>query len=773
MFRGLWAASRARVSTSCRKNDARAVAAARGDLALRLGALQNLDGSPDVDERVDALRLAGGKPDAAVRGRIRGNVRVLVRRDPAHEVRGVRHPDLERDRPRVELLAVDAVAAARRRASRPRRGVHRAHEASFPSSSRRTPRSRCISRRCPALCDVGFGREPRKSSTWTCPSRCRCARGPPSPAAQGAPARSGSRARRSRPSGRGSRGSTCGAGRRGCCTGSPARRAPGARPPAASRGGTSSRASPPRRPRRNAAVRRGTRASSRSASAASGRSAERPVPAAAREAVAPEISLRDDEAKADRAPRERGAKPCARSSRVRPRKLAERVPGRAAPFGTMRSTRAILPLRRSATSTVFGLTTVFTAPIATGRAARGADPGWRSTACVPVSASTSVTRRRRIPRAEFGTERKTPAEWQLRVVAVDDLDRHPRARLRASIRARSSRRFSTPYFRAGAGRCRGRPRRALARRSARLAPRRGSWPQRRGRGGHEHPPDLPRARPTWTSRRRPSSLVTHTGVETGDPSRLKVVRLMYRSSASAATTVPPLYTAYIVSVHRTLGRCTARTRAGRDRPAITLADDGGLDAVSLRRVADKLGVTPMALYRHVASKDDLLDAMAIACTGARPAWADEPWWEALACLARTTREAVLARPWSAPALRTAARRTARARVGHGAARDAPRRRLLGERSDELHDQLSRMTFALVAPELAGTPNRSGLRARPRAPARRARGAAPTALVTAHAARATAGVPRRPPTRQGRSDWRRAGGAPPRHRRAPTPRTSRR
>jgi AcrR family transcriptional regulator len=43
--------------------------------------------------------------------------------------------------------------------------------------------------------------------------------------------------------------------------------------------------------------------------------------------------------------------------------------------------------------------------------------------------------------------------------------------------------------------------------------------------------------------------------------------------------------------------------------AVALADDAGLDAVSMRRLAQELGVVPMALYKHVASKDELLDGM--------------------------------------------------------------------------------------------------------------------------------------------------------------------
>ena len=61
-------------------------------------------------------------------------------------------------------------------------------------------------------------------------------------------------------------------------------------------------------------------------------------------------------------------------------------------------------------------------------------------------------------------------------------------------------------------------------------------------------------------------------------------------------------------------------QAGRARPrgltrrvivdrALELGDAEGLDAVSLRRLATDLGVTPMALYRHVKDKQDLVNAM--------------------------------------------------------------------------------------------------------------------------------------------------------------------
>lgn len=45
------------------------------------------------------------------------------------------------------------------------------------------------------------------------------------------------------------------------------------------------------------------------------------------------------------------------------------------------------------------------------------------------------------------------------------------------------------------------------------------------------------------------------------------------------------------------------------RLAVDIADREGLAAVSFRRLAADLGVTPMSLYRHVRDKDDLLDRM--------------------------------------------------------------------------------------------------------------------------------------------------------------------
>ena len=57
---------------------------------------------------------------------------------------------------------------------------------------------------------------------------------------------------------------------------------------------------------------------------------------------------------------------------------------------------------------------------------------------------------------------------------------------------------------------------------------------------------------------------------------------------------------------------TRRTPLSRDRvlgAAVALADEVGIEALSMRRLAQELGVVPMALYKHVANKEELLDGM--------------------------------------------------------------------------------------------------------------------------------------------------------------------
>src|SRR4051794_26540291 len=59
-------------------------------------------------------------------------------------------------------------------------------------------------------------------------------------------------------------------------------------------------------------------------------------------------------------------------------------------------------------------------------------------------------------------------------------------------------------------------------------------------------------------------------------------------------------------------RDARRAALNRDRvlrAAVALADRTGIDALSMRSLAEQLGVVPMALYKHVANKEELLDGM--------------------------------------------------------------------------------------------------------------------------------------------------------------------
>ncbi|HEY2273640.1 MAG TPA: TetR family transcriptional regulator [Jatrophihabitantaceae bacterium] len=51
------------------------------------------------------------------------------------------------------------------------------------------------------------------------------------------------------------------------------------------------------------------------------------------------------------------------------------------------------------------------------------------------------------------------------------------------------------------------------------------------------------------------------------------------------------------------------SRAAIVARALEIADDEGLEAITIRRISKEFAVTPMALYWHVQNKDELLDAM--------------------------------------------------------------------------------------------------------------------------------------------------------------------
>jgi AcrR family transcriptional regulator len=81
--------------------------------------------------------------------------------------------------------------------------------------------------------------------------------------------------------------------------------------------------------------------------------------------------------------------------------------------------------------------------------------------------------------------------------------------------------------------------------------------------------------------------------------------------------------------------------------AVALADEGGVDSLSMRRIAQELGVVPMALYKHVANKDEMLDGMVDVVVGEiDPPLPDADWKTAIRERVLSARRALLRHPWA-------------------------------------------------------------------------------------------------------------------------------
>lgn len=93
----------------------------------------------------------------------------------------------------------------------------------------------------------------------------------------------------------------------------------------------------------------------------------------------------------------------------------------------------------------------------------------------------------------------------------------------------------------------------------------------------------------------------------------------------------------------------ARSTAEIAVAAISLADAEGVDAVTMRRVAQEIGLSPMALYTYVPGKAELLDLMldTVFATMPRSAPVDEGWRARAAAVADDNRALYRAHPWVA------------------------------------------------------------------------------------------------------------------------------
>ena len=97
------------------------------------------------------------------------------------------------------------------------------------------------------------------------------------------------------------------------------------------------------------------------------------------------------------------------------------------------------------------------------------------------------------------------------------------------------------------------------------------------------------------------------------------------------------------------------SKDGVFRAAVQVADEGGIAALTMRRLAQDLGVEAMSLYHHVADKDEVLDGMvdvvvseitARVADTTPPDGAGRSWKPAVRRRILTAREVLLSHPWA-------------------------------------------------------------------------------------------------------------------------------
>ena len=99
-----------------------------------------------------------------------------------------------------------------------------------------------------------------------------------------------------------------------------------------------------------------------------------------------------------------------------------------------------------------------------------------------------------------------------------------------------------------------------------------------------------------------------------------------------------------------------RGRLNRERvlrAAVALADGGGIESLTMRRLGEDLGVEAMSLYKHVANKDDLLDGMVDLVFAEIELPGDgADWRAAMRERAVSARAALIRHPWATPLMQS-------------------------------------------------------------------------------------------------------------------------
>jgi len=105
---------------------------------------------------------------------------------------------------------------------------------------------------------------------------------------------------------------------------------------------------------------------------------------------------------------------------------------------------------------------------------------------------------------------------------------------------------------------------------------------------------------------------------------------------------------------------TTRPPLTRDRileAGIRLADEGGIESVTMRKLGQALGVEAMSLYNHVAGKDEILDGLGdLVMREFELPPPNGDWESSLRRLAVSAHDALIRHPWAASLLVSPARR---------------------------------------------------------------------------------------------------------------------
>ncbi|MBE9214696.1 TetR/AcrR family transcriptional regulator C-terminal domain-containing protein [Plectonema cf. radiosum LEGE 06105] len=87
------------------------------------------------------------------------------------------------------------------------------------------------------------------------------------------------------------------------------------------------------------------------------------------------------------------------------------------------------------------------------------------------------------------------------------------------------------------------------------------------------------------------------------------------------------------------------------RTAVYLADEGGIESLSMRKLAIVLGVKAMSLYNHVANKEDILDGMVeIVVSEIEVPSLETDWKTAMRRRGISSHEVLLRHPWATMAM---------------------------------------------------------------------------------------------------------------------------